>query len=85
MNDFEVRMRIQGAVQEFVEGFMAQNQISAAVMEDALNKAMLYVKDLATKELVVSLAQQQQQQPVTQSINEPATSESEKKEENGDE
>ena len=41
MSDFEFRMRIQGAVQEFVENFMKQNNLSAAVMEDAMNKSMV--------------------------------------------
>lgn len=74
MSDFEFRMRIQGAVQEFVENFMKQNNLSAAVMEDAMNKSMVWLKDQVLKETVVSMTQAK-----------PQESESEKEEDNGGE
>lgn len=73
MSDFEFRMRIQGAVQEFVENFMKQNNLSAAVMEDAMNKSMVWLKDMVLKETILSMSQPE---PVP---------ESEKEEDNGDE
>ena len=74
MSDFEFRMRIQGAVQEFVENFMKQNNLSAAVMEDAMNKSMVWLKDQVLKETVLSMTQTKPQEP-----------ESEKEEDNGGE
>lgn len=74
MSDFEFRMRIQGAVQEFVENFMKQNNLSAAVMEDAMNKSMVWLKDQVLKETVLSMTQAKLQEP-----------ESEKEEDNGGE
>ena len=74
MSDFEFRMRIQGAVQEFVENFMKQNNLSAAVMEDAMNKSMVWLKDQVLKETVLSITQTKSQEP-----------ESEKEEDNGGE
>ena len=74
MSDFEFRMRIQGAVQEFVESFMKQNNLSAAVMEDAMNKSMVWLKDQVLKETVLSMTQAKPQEP-----------ESEKEEDNGGE
>lgn len=74
MSDFEFRMRIQGAVQEFVENFMKQNNLSAAVMEDAMNKSMVWLKDQVLKETVLSMTQAK-----------PQESESEKEESNGGE
>lgn len=74
MSDFEFRMRIQGAVQEFVENFMKQNNLSAAVMEDAMNKSMVWLKDQVLKETVLSMTQAKPQEP-----------ESEKEESNGGE
>nr|DAR16919.1 MAG TPA: hypothetical protein [Caudoviricetes sp.] len=74
MSDFEFRMRIQGAVQEFVENFMKQNNLSAAVMEDAMNKSMVWLKDQVLKETVLSMTQAKPQEP-----------ESEKEEDNGGE
>lgn len=63
MSDFEFRMRIQGAVQEFVENFMKQNNLSAAVMEDAMNKSMVWLKDQVLKETVLSMTQAKPQEP----------------------
>lgn len=63
MSDFEFRMRIQGAVQEFVESFMKQNNLSAAVMEDAMNKSMVWLKDQVLKETVLSMTQAKPQKP----------------------
>lgn len=63
MSDFEFRMRIQGAVQEFVESFMKQNNLSAAVMEDAMNKSMVWLKDQVLKETVLSMTQAKPQEP----------------------
>lgn len=63
MSDFEFRMRIQGAVQEFVENFMKQNNLSAAVMEDAMNKSMVWLKDQVLKETVLSMTQTKPQEP----------------------
>lgn len=74
MSDFEFRMRIQSAVQEFVENFMKQNNLSAAVMEDAMNKSMVWLKDQVLKETVLSMTQAKPQEP-----------ESEKEEDNGGE
>lgn len=62
MSDFEFRMRIQGAVQEFVENFMKQNNLSAAVMEDAMNKSMVWLKDQVLKETVLSMTQTKPQE-----------------------
>lgn len=75
MSDFEFRMRIQGAVQEFVENFMKQNNLSAAVMEDAMNKSMVWLKDQVLKETILSISQ----------TSAPQEEELEKEEEDGNE
>lgn len=62
MNNYEMRFQVQATLQQLVESFMQQNSLSAAVVEDALNKVTLYVKDLAVKELLVSLQQQSEPQ-----------------------
>lgn len=62
MNNYEMRFQVQATLQQLVESFMQQNNLSAAVVEDALNKVTLYVKDLAVKELLVSLQQQPEPQ-----------------------
>lgn len=60
MSDKEFRVRVQDSVQEYVQHFMAQNNVSASMMEDAMNKAMVWVKEQVTKELILSMAIQNQ-------------------------
>lgn len=66
MNNYEMRFQVQATLQQLVESFMQQNNLSAAVVEDALNKVTLYVKDLAVKELLVSLQQQPEPQDLVE-------------------
>ena len=66
MNNYEMRFQVQATLQQLVESFMQQNNLSAAVVEDALNKVTLYVKDLAVKELLVSLQQQSEPQDLVE-------------------
>ena len=66
MNNYEMRFQVQATLQQLVESFMQQNNLSAAVVEDALNKVTLYVKDLAIKELLVSLQQQSEPQDLVE-------------------
>jgi hypothetical protein len=66
MNNYEMRFQVQATLQQLVESFMQQNNLSAAVVEDALNKVTLYVKDLAVKELLVSLQQHSEPQDLVE-------------------
>lgn len=72
MNEFEMRVRIQGAFHEIVEKFMVQNNLSATVMEDAMNATMVWLKDLSMKELVLAMNTQ------------PETPSQEEEDQNGD-
>ena len=54
--DFQTRLELQGAVQQWVASFMQQYQISAAAMEDALNKVLLSIKDQVVYELLTAAA-----------------------------
>ena len=46
------RLETQSAVVSWTNWFMAQNQIPASMMEDALNKAILSLKDQVVQEFI---------------------------------
>lgn len=61
MTEFEFRAQVQASVQNFIESFMQQNNVSATMMEDAINKSMGWLKDQALKEMLISMQQAAQQ------------------------
>lgn len=70
--NLQTRIEVQGATQQWVDSFMQQYNISAAMMEDALNKVLSNLKDKVVIELLVAAnqaraaAMQEQQTPVPQ-------------------
>lgn len=65
--DLQKRMEVQASVIEWVDFFMKQNNISASMMEDALSKALISIKDKAIKEFLV-FAQQQTKGPLEEEM-----------------
>lgn len=59
MNQFQMRLEVQGAVQAWIDSFMINNGISATMMEDALNKVLPSIKDRAIQEFLASVTVQQ--------------------------
>lgn len=69
--DLQKRMEVQASVIEWIDFFMKQNNISASMMEDALSKALISIKDKAIKEfLVFAQAQAQVDHPVSDIVEE---------------
>ena len=66
--NLQERFEVQEAVQQWTASFMQQYNISAAVMEDALTKVILRLKDQVVIDLLVAAAQAQsaQKQSVVQ-------------------
>lgn len=58
MTQEQFRLDVQNAVKNYVQQFMRQNQVPAAMMEDAMNAALLDVKAMVFSELL--LANQQE-------------------------
>ena len=52
MTHEQQRLETQSAVVSWTNWFMAQNQIPASLMEDALNKAILSLKDQVVQEFI---------------------------------
>ena len=44
-NDLQLRFELQGSLQQWVDSTMKQYNISAAMMEDAMSKILLSLKD----------------------------------------
>ena len=45
MNELQLRFELQGSLQQWINSTMQQYNISAAMMEDAMSKVMLSLKD----------------------------------------
>lgn len=62
MNNLQTRLEVQGAIQQWVASFMEEYQIPAYMMEDALNKVLLNLKDQVVTDLLTAAAQVQLEQ-----------------------
>lgn len=56
MNEFETRYRVQLAVENWLNTFMNQNGLPAAMMVDAVNSVLVQLKDKATQEFIASVS-----------------------------
>ena len=54
MNNLQTRLEVQGAVQQWVESFMREYQISPAIMDDALTKVLVNIKELVIQEFITA-------------------------------
>lgn len=52
MNDLQKRVVVQTNVTQWVDNFMRQNDIPASMMEDALQKVILSLKDSIMNEII---------------------------------
>lgn len=68
--NLEKRMQVQAAVNEWIDTFMRDNNISASMMEDALSKTLLSIKDQAMKEFLIYVQTQAQVDPVSDIVEE---------------
>ena len=57
MTQEQYRVELQNTVKEFLEGIRVQNKVSAAAMEDAINKYLLELKDKVMTEFIAAASQ----------------------------
>lgn len=69
MTQEQFRIEVQTSVKNFVDDLIITNNIPAAVMEDALNKVLLDIKDQVLREFIVAASQPIQKQPVKEEDN----------------
>lgn len=68
MSEQEKRIQTQSTLIQWVGWFMQENQVSASMMLDALNKASLQLKDIEIQELLQSLQKEDNNGNDTDSI-----------------
>lgn len=68
--NLEKRMQVQAAVNEWVNNFMRDNNLSASIMEDALSKTLLSIKDQAMREFLIYVQAHAQVDPVSDIVEE---------------
>lgn len=54
LNDLQLRIELQGAVQQYAEQLLAQNGVPAHLVEDAFSKALGYLREKTTQEFLVA-------------------------------
>lgn len=54
MDTLQTRLEVQGAVQQWINSFMNDYNISPAMMDDALSKALLQIKELVLQEFLTA-------------------------------
>lgn len=52
MNELQLRIQVQGAVQQYAEQLLYQNGVPAHIIEDAFSKALGYVREKSMQEFL---------------------------------
>ena len=55
MSELQLRIELQGAVQQYAEQLMFQNGIPAHIVEDAFAKTLGYVREKSLQEFIQSV------------------------------
>lgn len=57
MTQEQYRLELQSTVRNYLEGIRVQNNVTAAAMEDAINKYLVELKDKIMSEFIVAASQ----------------------------
>lgn len=52
MNELQMRIQVQGAVQQYAEQLLYQNGVPAHIAEDAFSKALAYLREKSMQEFL---------------------------------
>lgn len=61
MNE-QQRLEVQTAIQQYIDSLMTTYSISASMIEDAMNKVLIGIKDKSIAEFLQAVQKQQQHQ-----------------------
>lgn len=64
MKDLQLRLEVEAAAQQWVAAIMQQNDISASIMEEALTKVQLQLKDLMLQEVLRAFPIEEENEPM---------------------
>lgn len=78
METLQTRLELQSMVQQWINSIMQQYNISPSMMDDALSKALLSIKELTIQEFLIAAqsASSNQQKDVEEDINDNGTNHS---------
>lgn len=54
MNELQVRLEVQGAVQSYAERLLFQSGVPAHIVEDAFSRTLGYLKEKSIQEFLIS-------------------------------
>lgn len=54
MNTLQTRLEVQAILQQQLEAFMIENNVSPAIMDDALSKVLLNIKEKVMQEFLIA-------------------------------
>ena len=54
MNTLQARWELQSILQQQIEGFMIENNISPSMMDDALSKVLLSIREKVIQEFLIA-------------------------------
>ena len=57
MTQEQYRLELQNTVRNYLEGIRVQNNVTAAAMEDAINKYLVELKDKIVSEFIAAVSQ----------------------------
>lgn len=57
MTEQQFRLEVQSGVKQILDGFMTANNITPSVMEDAINKYLVDLKDKVLQEFIAAASQ----------------------------
>lgn len=52
MNELQLRIQVQGAVQQYAEQLLYQNGVPAHIIEDAFSKTLGYIREKSMQEFL---------------------------------
>ena len=75
METLQTRLELQSMVQQWINATMQQYNISPSMMDDALSKALLSIRELTIQEFLIAAqsASSNQQKDVEEDINDNST------------
>lgn len=57
MTEQQFRLEVQSGVKQILDGFMTANNIAPSMMEDAINKYLVSLKDKVLQEFITAASQ----------------------------
>lgn len=66
MTEQQFRLEVQSGVKQILDGFMTTNNITPSMMEDAINKYLVSLKDKVLQEFIAAASQLPIQEPTEQ-------------------